>query len=70
MLSDILLWNKIGRIVTLLSRRLDILPERALDAFYTSHTCERLHDGNDTLYLMGDRYVVDEFVRELQHQSH
>lgn len=69
MLSDILMWNKIGRIVTLLSRRLDILPERALDAFYLSNTCERLHDAGDTLYLMGDRYVVDEFVRELQHQN-
>lgn len=66
MLSDILLWNKIGRIVTLLSQRLNIRPEQALDAFYSSNTCERLHDGGDILYLMGDRYVVDEFIRELQ----
>ena len=36
MLSDLLMWNKIGRIVTLLSERLDISPERALDIFYTS----------------------------------
>lgn len=70
MLSDILMWNKIGRIVTLLAQRLDIRPERALDAFYSSNTCERLHDEGDTLYLMGDRYVADEFVRELQHQIH
>lgn len=67
MLSDILLWNKIGRIVTLLAKRLDILPEQALDAFYSSNTCERLHDANDVLYLMGDRYVADEFIREMQH---
>ena len=34
------MWNKIGRIVTLLSERLDISPERALDIFYTSKTNE------------------------------
>ena len=44
MLSDLLMWNKIGRIVTILSDRLDISSERALDVFYTSKTCERLHD--------------------------
>ncbi len=44
MLSDLLLWNKIGRIVTLLSEQLNISSERALDLFYTSKTCELLHD--------------------------
>lgn len=66
MLSDILMWNKIGRIVTLLAKQLGIHPERAFDAFYSSNTCERLHDSNDTLYLMGERYVANEFIRELQ----
>lgn len=61
---NILMWNKIGRIVTILADRSNMRPERALDAFYTSKTCERLHDSNDTLYLMGDRYVVDEFILE------
>ena len=47
-LSDILLWNKIGRIVTQVHKALDITPER------------------DYLYLMGDLYIVDELILELQ----
>ena len=66
MLSDLLLWNKIGRIVTLLAERLDISGERALDIFYTSKTNELLHDPSTLLYTFGDLYIVDEVVRELQ----
>ena len=63
MLSDLLMWNKIGRIVTLLSERLDISPERALDIFYTSKTNERLHDPSTLLYTFGDLYIVDDVIR-------
>ena len=66
MLSDLLMWNKIGRIVTLLSERLNISSERALDIFYTSRTNERLHDEKTGLYLMSDLYIVDEILLELQ----
>ena len=66
MLSDLLMWNKIGRIVTLLSQRLDVSGERALDIFYTSRTNERLHDEHTGLYLMSDLYIVDEVIMELQ----
>lgn len=66
MLSDLLMWNKIGRIVTLLAERLDISGERALDLFYTSKTNERLHDEKTGLYLMSDIYLVDELILELQ----
>ena len=66
MLSDLLMWNKIGRIVTLLSKRLDVSSERALDIFYTSRTNERLHDEHTGLYLMSDLYIVDELLLELQ----
>ena len=66
MLSDLLLWNKIGRIVTLLAERLDVSGERALDIFYTSKTNERLHDPSTMLYTFGDLYIVDEVIRELQ----
>ena len=69
MLSDLLMWNKIGRIVTLLSERLDVNSERALDIFYTSHTNERLHDEYTGLYLMSDLYIVDEVILELQNQQ-
>ena len=66
MLSDVLMWTKIGRIVTLLAERLDISGERALDIFYTSKTNERLHDPSTMLYTFGDLYIVDEVIRELQ----
>ena len=66
MLSDLLMWNKIGRIVTLLAERLDVSGERALDIFYTSRTNERLHDEHTGLYLMSDRYLVDELMLELK----
>ena len=66
MLSDILLWNKIGRIVIQVHKTLDITPQRAFDLFYESKTCERLHDPLDYLYLMGDLYIVDELILELQ----
>ena len=66
MLSDLLLWNKIGRIVTLLSEQLNISSERALDLFYTSKTCERLHDPSTLLYMFSDGYIVDDVLREIQ----
>lgn len=66
MLSDLLMWNKIGRIVTLLSERLDITPEKALDVFYTSKTNIRLHDPSTLLYTFSDLYIVDEVIREIQ----
>ena len=66
MLSDLLMWNKIGRIVTLLAQRLNISSERALDIFYTSRTNERLHDEGTGLYLRSDRYIVDDIVSELR----
>ncbi len=68
MLSDLLMWNKIGRIVTLLSNRIDVSGERALDLFYTSHTNERLHNERTGLYLMSDLYIVDELITELRTQ--
>ncbi|MDO4986532.1 MAG: DUF3791 domain-containing protein [Prevotella sp.] len=66
MLSDLLMWNKIGRIVTLLAERLNVTSERALDIFYTSKTNERLHDEKTGLYLMSDLYIVDDIILELQ----
>ena len=65
MLSDLLMWNKIGRIVTLAAQRLNLSPEKAFDCFYESKTCSRLHDANDYLYMMGDLYIVDELAMEL-----
>ena len=66
MLSDILMWNKVGRVVTMIAIRLNISPERALDLFYNSETSLRLHNTNEYLYLMGDLYIVDEMMSELR----
>ena len=66
MLSDLLMWNKIGRIVALLAERLNVSGERALDIFYTSRTNERLHDEHTGLYLMSDLYIVDEVGNDIK----
>ena len=66
MLRDSQLWMKIGRICTLLAKRLDISPERAFDIFQMSKTNELLHDERSQLYLMSDLYIVDDVIMELQ----
>ncbi len=69
MLSNILMWNKIGRIIMLLSKRLDINPKRALDIFYLSEINKRLHDPSTLLYTFGDRYIVDDILLEIQNSG-
>lgn len=66
MLSDLLMWNKIGRIITILSERLNISSEHSLDLFYMSKTNGRLHDPATLLYTFSDWYIADEVIRELQ----
>lgn len=66
MLSPELLSMKITHIIILLARRLDISSERALQIFYESDTNERLHNPDTGLYLMGDLYIVDDVIREIQ----
>lgn len=68
MLSDLLMWNKIGRIVVLLSEKLEIPSLRALDVFYTSKVCDRLHDPETELYTFSDAYIVDEVLMELRNK--
>lgn len=65
MLSQLNMWNKIGRIITRLSERLDINIERATEIFYTSKTCKDLHDESTGLYLFSDNYLVDNVIMEL-----
>ena len=69
MLSDILLWRKIARIIMLLSERLGISPERALDVFYETDVCTMIHEERYGLHLMSDLYVVDEIMLELQRKQ-
>ena len=59
MLNNVLMWNKIGRVVTRLSEQKGISASSALDLFYTSQLCRDLHDPATGLYLMGDEYLVN-----------
>ena len=61
---QILLWQQIGCIVVALSEILQVTPRKALDIFYASDPCRRLHDERTGLYLMSDRYIADEVTRE------
>ncbi len=65
-IQEIILSNRIGAISVELARRLNIEPVAALQMFYESKTCEDLHDKSTGLYLYGDLYVADEFMREME----
>ena len=60
------LWRKISRIILLLSVRLEISPERALNLFYETNVCAMLHDSRYGLNLMRDTYIINDVLRELQ----
>lgn len=64
--QEIILCNRIGAIAVELAKRLDIDPVRALQLFYESKTCADLHNRQTGLYLYGDLYIADEFIREKQ----
>lgn len=64
-IQEIIMSNRIGAIAMELAKRLDIAPEKALQLFYESQTCADLHDKSTGLYLYGDLYVADEFMREM-----
>jgi len=66
MLSQLNMWNKIGRIVMRLSERLDVSMPKALEIFYTSKTCKDLHDPSTALYLFSDNYIVDNVIDDLR----
>lgn len=63
-IQEIIMSNRIGAIAVDLAERLDIEPVRALQLFYESKTCADLHDKSTGLYLYGDKYIADEFMRE------
>ena len=63
----IILSNHIGAVSMELAKRLDIEPVKALQLFYESQTCADLHDKSTGLYLYGDLYIADEFMREKEY---
>lgn len=64
MLSPLLMWNKIGRIVTLIASEMNISSEQALDMFYRSRTNQLVRDPIVKLYTFSDRYLADEVMME------
>ena len=60
------LWRKISRIVLLLSARLEISAERAINLFYETNVCAMLHVSPYGLLLMSDTYIINDVLRELQ----
>ena len=65
--QEIIMSNRNGAIAVELAKRLNIAPEKALQLFYESQTCADLHDKSTGLYLYGDLYVADEFMREKEY---
>lgn len=47
-------------------REVYISPVKALKLFYRSQTCADLHNKATGLYLFGDLYIAEEFVREME----
>lgn len=68
-IQEIILSNRIGAISIELAKRLDITPVYALQLFYESQTCADLHDRKTGLYLYGNLYVADEFIREMENRQ-
>ena len=66
-IQEIIMSNRIGAISMELAKRLNIEPVKALQLFYESQTCTDLHDKSTGLYLYGDLYVADEFMREMEY---
>ncbi len=67
--QEIIMSNRIGAIAVILAERLNITSVKALKLFYESETCSKLHDKTTGLYLYGDLYVADEFMREMENRQ-
>ena len=65
-IQEIIMSNRIGAISVELAKQLDVTPIRALQLFYESDTCAHLHNKSTGLYLYGDLYIAEEFLREMQ----
>lgn len=64
--QEIIMSNRIGAISVILAERLNIDSVKALKMFYKSKTCANLHDKSTGLYLYGDMYIADDFIREME----
>ena len=69
MIQEIIMSNRIVAISVLLAEQLNIDSVKALKLFYQSKTCANLHDKSTGLYLYGDLYIADEFIREMENRQ-
>lgn len=60
------LWRKESRIVAVLTDRLGIDIERALDILCNSHTYTLLINPDSGLQLQSDEYILTDLLRELE----
>lgn len=65
-MRDQVLWRKTGRIAILLSERLNIDVERALDILYNSRTYALLVNPDSGLQLQSDQYILSDMLKELE----
>ena len=68
-IQEIIMSNRIGAIAVILAKQLNIEDVKALKLFYESQTCAKLHDKSTGLYLYGDHYLADEFMREMENKQ-
>ena len=68
-IQEIIISNRIGAIAILLAEQLNIDSVKALKLFYKSKTCANLQEKSTGLYLYGDLYIVDEFIREMENRQ-
>lgn len=66
LINKTLLQMKYARVVSLLAETLNISQARALDLFYNSDTYRYLSQKMYHFHNMGDAYLVDEIILELQ----
>ena len=64
-MKDQVLWRKTARIAFLLSERLGIEPERALNLLYNSHTYTLLTNPESGMQLLSDEYILNDILQEL-----
>jgi hypothetical protein len=69
LVNETLLQMKYARVIVLLAKTLHISQERALDLFYTSDTYHYLSNLQFHLHNMGDAYLVDEIILEIQNRQ-
>ena len=68
-IQEIIMSNRIGAIAMILSKQLSIDSVKTLKMFYKSESCRKLHNNATGLYLYGDLYVADEFIREMENRQ-